>query len=325
MYNEMQKSRYINSDKLSYTEDVKNVIRSLFNSAERVEIQEKSDLSNFTKSQIVNLFKSFNAGSRNYLKTVAFYFNEYYMWCQSEGLLDSSNVLNYYDAKLIKPIIEMCLPLSNIAEKYISEPMMKEYVENRDVDIVSRFIMYAIFLGIYGQDLEELKYLKIEDLNKNEKTVKLSTGRIVVVDDIFIDLMEKANAEEYYYADGENLLDTPYASKYSESIYVIKLCRQHVANEVLKPNVVYARFKKIQENLNNSNLTPANIYKSGLIKYVNRNLMKHGLSLKDIVGENKSVFTHGDLVEKLISEFGSDYDKHKFRREVREILDYINI
>lgn len=328
---EPQKQRYLDSPNFRYDENAKVVIKYMFDGAAEVEEQEGMDLSLFNKPQVIRLLKSYNSRSKGYLRTVCNTFSDYYSWCLYEGYVDNTNVTNFYDYTIAKPIIDEVIPLQLIIDKYFIRKDIVRW-ENSIYDPVVKFILYAPFCGVYGNDAEDLIYLKIEDIDKVNKKTKLQSGKMIVVDDLFIELAENANKATEFYPDGFNRTDNskkPNQYVYDTSCYILKSCGQMTTDDPVSKGIVMNRFRLIQQLLENKFITGSNLYKNGLINYVKEKFETHDISLKDGIflevekGERQfagNTYLYSNELQQYINEYGSNMSDRALRQQMKEII-----
>jgi hypothetical protein len=290
------------------------------------------DLSQFNKPQVVRLLKGYNSRSKNYLRLICSYFSDYYNWCLAEGYIDNTNFMNYYDYTIAKPIIEEVVPLRLIKDKCFLWLDLIEYKEQVP-DPVNKFILYATFFGIYGSEYDDLVNLKMSDINEKQKTVKLKSGIIIQIDDLFIELAKAADKAIEYKPEGEG--SSTFAKKpnryvYDESCYIIKNSGTGVTNTPVSKTVIMNRFRLMQKQTDNKFINGTNLYKNGLINYVKEQFEKDGVALKDgLFLEIKksertfagSTYVYTKKLQQYINEYGSSMTDRAFRLQLKEVIE----
>lgn len=320
MYNEDQKLRYLRN--CNYAETTIETIKIIFKSTSRVEEYYKKDLCEFTQAEVNDLLTSIGNKSRAYLKGVCVYLENYYNWCLSEGLV--TDVVNKYSPVFVTNVINEIVPKELLYDKYFTKAKLLEYIDNIH-DITNKFIAYALYLGI---STEELVYIKIDDLNTNDKTLYLSkTNRNIRVDDNFVRIMREANKAEFYNEDGSFIaLDKLGLYGYRESEYVLKhMNRTKENNQPLTRPMILKRLKTIKEQSGNDFLTAPTLYKNGLINYIIERFKeeKGDIDLETILFDkiNGKLYTHDNDTQKYIEEFGSQITVRMLRRELKDYID----
>lgn len=322
LYNELQKNRYIEQSDM--TSETKEVFIRIATTAAKVELQEGSDLVHFTRPQVVNLLKTYNARSRSYLRLICKHFSNYYEWCLSESLIDMGDITNWYDIKLARPIISEVLPNELIEEKFFDKETMVQYVENV-MDKSNKLLLYAPFLGIDGNNHEDLKYLKIDDLDLINKTITLYSGKTVKVDDLFIKLINEANQSSRYDKDGSGQI-TAGRSEYGESQYVLKMCGTEKIDDIITNSALLQRYSLIKEQAGNDLLNIKLVYKNGLLNYIKEYFEHYGISLYDalyslnVTGKGKYKYT--EEIERLIEEYGDTCTARFLRMQMKDTIQF---
>jgi hypothetical protein len=320
MYNELQKRRYLENCK--YEETTKETITMMFRGAARVEKRYKADLSSFNRPQVVELLKSYNSRSPHYLKIMCIYYADYYNWCLSEGLVDPSNVVNQYDSSLVKGIIKEIIPIELIKGKFYTKKDILEYLDCI-IDISNKFLMWAIFIGIKGDNYSELSNLKMEDLDEENKVVKVG-DRLHPVDNLFIELMKKTNEAKFYYPEGK-LKDYHYNKNvYDESIYVLKNCRSGKVNTPVTKQYYTLRMRYIKMQTGNKFITASTLYRNGLINHIKEYYEAKGITLEEALFHeiNNKLYTYDRETERVIKEFGSKMTVRMLRLQLKDKLEY---
>jgi integrase len=319
-----QKKRYL--ENCRFEEPTREVIDKWFRMSNVVESKENTDLANFNRKQVMNLYKNFNSKSKHTLITVSLYFSDYYNWCISEGLIDSRSFINQYDIKMVKSIIDEIIPIELISDKVITKnDIINVYLE-KVPDVSNKLLLYAPFCGVYGNEASDLVLLKIEDIDENNKTVRLNSSKVLNVDDLFVELAKKANEAKKYMPEGvagEVRAIRPERYVYDESDYIIKACDTGKKDTPASYKMILARYSLIQKQTENRSINGNNLYKSGLVNYVKEKFNERGITLKKAVYDKYSGrnYTYSSDIQEYINEFGSNMNDRMFRLRFGEYLD----
>jgi len=320
-YNEKQKIRYLESEDNRFEETTLAAAKIFFNGSSRVEFNKGIDLASFNRSQVFDLLKSYNSRSKGYYKGMCLIFSDYYNWCLNEGLIDRSNVTDWYDYKLSNSIIDEVLPMELIEGKYFKKEYVNECIE-KIVDISDKFVFYAPFMGIKGDDLINLR---IDDLNEKRNAVQLVSGKTLQVDDLFIYLMKETDSARRYYPNGVVGIDNKYSyNEYIQSIYVLKMCRGSVINKQITTQVLSTKMKVIKKQIGNKLISAAIIYQNGLISYIKEKYEERGITLRDAIFKeiNKKLYFYDKETAEYIEEFGANKTVKMLRMELKDIIKY---
>lgn len=323
IYNELQKMRYAKQSDMP--ESSFEVYKQILATAAKVELQEGTDLANFNRAQVIRLLKTYNSRSRQYLRLISNYFANYYDWCVSERLVDVTNITNWYEINLVKPIISEVLPNELIEGKFFDKETLLMYIDMIK-DVSNKLLAYAPFFGIDGESHNDLIHLDINMLDEEKKTIKLYSGLTVKVDDVFIDLIKQANQSQRYDKEGLGQYDVRNSNVYTPSKYVFKVCRSQQANAVLNAKSINTRFATIKEQTGNKMLSMGLIYKNGLLNHIKEYYEQIGVTLSDALfgkaPNSKRSYLYDEKTQELIEEFGSRMTVRMLRMQMTDIIHY---
>lgn len=304
-----------------YDESTTELIQRIFVSTELEEKAFGKDICEFTDAEVVDLFKSFNSKSRARLRVNAWYLSKYHDWCYEKGL--TQKIDDAFDDRTIDVIIKEIVPDEVLLDQYFSKENLIELIE-LDPDYINRFFIMGIYYGIKGDKLSDLVNLKIEDLNEDDKTVTLRSGRKVKVDDYFIDLMKKANAVEEYKQNRVTNHRKPTQNMYVKNGYIIKSCavsKELYDNKPIVPKFITNRLQKFKKEFDADFISISSLHKNGLINYIKEKYESQGISLKTALMYNNGTFIYDKETQSYIDEFGSKNTARLLRRELKDIID----
>lgn len=322
-FNPERKKWYLDYCKKNvYEETTIKLIERIFTSTAISENVFKKDVSEFNQENVVDLLKSYDSKSPQRLRVLAYYLREYYQWCYNQNIV--TNIINPFDERTTQIIIEQIIPPEVYADKYFGKEQLKDWVENRILDDINKFIVLAYF---YGLDYDELTNLKIGDLDEQTKTVKLITGRIAYVDDFFIKYMKKANLTTEYKVESVAARITNYkAYIYNNGNYVVRTTGGEVDDNPVKVTFLNTRLNIARDQIGNEFVTKANLYKNGLIWYIKEKYEAQEITLKTAIFHqiNKKLYTYDTQTQEYINEFGSKMTVRMLRMYLKDTIDYYN-
>lgn len=322
-----RKESYLNDPFCKYDINTKPLISRYFKNSEKIEVQFEKDICDFTMDEVIKLLKSFDSRSRNTIILIMSYFNDYFKWCLKEGFVQNNNIINFYEKKIMEPFLKEIVPLEFLENKYITKDELLSYLNETD-DYSLKFMIYAIFNSILGDEYEELINLKESDLEEESKTINLITGRKVRIDELFIELMKKASLETYYHPDGIIESNSREKKYYKESFYILKGYgnRGRLENEPIPVQVIQRRMRDYQKIVSNRWLNATNLYRSGLIYYIKNIFEERNISFKDAIYTkiNRQEYRYEEEIQKNINEFGSNMTTRMFRLHIKDIIELIS-
>lgn len=169
---------------------------NLFKKVEPIEEMYDKDLFDFSKKEIVGLYKYFDTKSFDYLLVMNFNLIKYAQWALQEALIKDGQ--NHFSELTNEEIYE-CINKFGMEESIITRERLESLL-NTIASARDRFILIALFEGIKGKSFCELINANINDIDFNKKKMKLSTGRVVDISDTLIAIATEANLEETYVA-----------------------------------------------------------------------------------------------------------------------------
>ncbi len=321
MYNEERKQWFLNE--CGYEEPTVELLKKIFKSTELEERTFGKDLCEFNEDEAIDLLKSYNSKSRRRLKSTAKFLSVYYQWCYQKNII--KNILNPFDERTINFVIDNIIPVEVFSDKFFTKKDIIGYIGSL-LDDINKFILLAPFYGLKGEGYIEIINLKMKDLDEERKTVKLATGRIAKVDDLFIEYMKKAEKVENYITENEPNNRNYKAYIYNSNGYIIKSCGGGSDLEPVKASFINQRLIRIKAQIGNKFISISNLYKNGLINYVKEQYSLKGISLKEALFSelNGKLYVHDEETQKYIEEFGSRMTVRMLRLELKEYIDIYN-
>jgi integrase len=319
-YNSERKVRYL--ERCRFAELTIPVIEQWFSKAAVVEADLGKDLAEFNRNEIVNLFKSFNGRSKQTLTTVSYFFSDYYSWCISEGYISNKSVINHYELNMIKSVIDEVLPIELIEDKYYRKQDIYDYLD-RINDKANQFALYAVFRGCLGSKGEDILNLKMSDIDEENKTAKLHSGKTINIDDLFIKLAKEANAQTQY-VPKEGATNFYGRLDYSDNIFILKSCGKCAPDETLSYIAFQQRFMLIRKQAGNRFINANNTYSNGLMNYIKERFNEMGVSLLNgfMIKANNQSYKYSKELDKFIAEYGSNLTGRMLRMRYADIIEY---
>lgn len=186
MYNFDVKNKYletVNGQELS-------IVYNMFVRSEVYETAIDKDMYAMTTQERLEVLKIMQYSSLNTIINANSRINKYCRWCMDQG----------YCTRREMPIIpesdfEKCLKSKGDMVTYKELTNIMSSLENS----CDRVMIEAAFLGIKGNDYDELFYMKFDDIEPFNNCVKLCTGRKIYVTDSFIANAEISDMTNLYY------------------------------------------------------------------------------------------------------------------------------
>lgn len=319
MYNPEQKKRYLDfcEREAIYNTTTIELNERVFSATEMSEKQFDKDVSKFTQPEVVDLLKGLNFASPRTLQMYCSFLSNYHSWCYNiEKIIDS--IIDPFDKRIAKGIIESIITKDDLEDKHFSKTKMLEMIDCV-MDVSNRFIAYALYCGL---SIKELINLKINDLDFENNKLTLISGRIIVVDELFRQLMIQTDAQEQYFFDGVIKESRSNAFDYVKSEYVLKSCNSSGNSDIIKRSVFSARIKVIKTQMDNNFVSVSVLNRNGLINHIKERYEENGMTLKKALLEKvKNVYKYDKQTEEYVKEFGMNTEVRMIRFEAKDYID----
>jgi len=254
----------------------------------------EKDVRLFTFSQLETVMYDFKSNNRNTIETYARIISSYLNWCVKHGHI-KENVL-----AVLKPT-DFEKYLTN-EEVYTTEKGLRRY-EDRCANYQDSVILRLSFVGVGGKQMSEIRNLKIEDVDFENKRLHLVntlkeddngfpvkfTERFLDVDDRTLELIQGAIAQKTYMKKNGEMVAQDRIRKYTDlanNDYVIRASLTKIEKSLNAPVdkfVVYRRMKNMAEALGFDKLTAKYVQRSGMMYFANELIKGNNeLSLDDI-------------------------------------------
>lgn len=211
--------------------------------------------------------KEFKNGAVNNRQELIDYCNKY--WCKDVSINTCRGYLQYINMYLADKKIDYKLTTSDFNTRDTRQGMMSEKEVMSYIDMLEneqdKFIIYSLFKGISGKEVEELRTLKVSQVDFENKKIILS-DREIEMDDMMIKLIDDAIKQDKYnlikFSEGAMVQSFKFNM---DSEYIIKnrpTKTNGMGLESIKYDSFRKRLKTISQYIDN-NITVDTLLKSG--------------------------------------------------------------
>lgn len=312
MFNEEVKNKYLaqlNKETRDYDYTVYFFLKS-----SSLEEELNKDVVYMSRDELYCCYKALKETSINTLKKKMSAYNHYSKWF--EKTIDDT-VERY---RYTKEEVEACVVGHKDAWEYYNNEDINNII-NKVFNIPTAFIIYAIYCGIKGAELQELSLLSIDDFDIDNKVVTISrynketdskefhrTNRNI--DDTLIKLAIETEKEKYYYDENGRIL-----GNLESSNYLIK--RREGSDNTNLSAILHSKSSVIKERLKRYSgsdiiggytLNARSIFNSGIINFVMRTM-----DLLDITPDELEKSKDGNnlIIQKVADRYGMSYNSTK--------------
>ena len=318
VYNSNRKQEFIEKEaEIRKLENVENMCLWAFKRTEAYENEYKKDVSEFSREEIMEMYKGITMGLAGMLN-LHWILKKYSLWAckdNSKYLLISQTDLKQFFVNGKKIII----PYNDIIE--FTETLLNP---------VDKFFIYGLFCGVKGFDYCELNYSTMEGANENEKFIWLAEisdsgivlrGRKFFADEKLFEFAKKAAESEYYIQCTKNgvykkvLLELD-----SKKIY--KLPYTPIERKAKVENGKFRMVQRLRSLMNNLGVNdviqPLDIYWSGIIYSIQKKAVNNGKILTNI--NDYLDFFKEDGFEDIIEQYNIDLNRRNIKGRLSRYL-----
>ena len=278
MYNEELKNRFIkmrNDDVIL----APRYFERLFAKTEMFEELLQKDCSCWTKVNIMDFYKYLSTPSLETLIDNNNKLSQYCQFCLQESLVPDHQ--NHY-LEMTTDNIVSCISKTAISKKVITRERLLISL-NSIQNVVDKFIALACFEGFKGGCYKEIWQLHTSDIDTENNTVTLCTGRTINISQELIDLaFESASIYKYYTISSSG--KSKIRSLYGDADLIVKVSGNAADDENQAGKRIRARIIKNIRNIGLDESLGGNaLYISGMIEMINRLARENNMTAKDVL------------------------------------------
>lgn len=278
-YNEEAKAEFI-KDYMRSRIVAATSLSGIFNKTEHFENELGKDCSQFTKNEILNMYKKFGAKSVNVLGNYNVYLKSY------TGLMlykKKINNVNAYES-ITKYDLKQCIDLDVLKQIYITREQLDD-IENELLNYSDKAIVEALWHGISGKSMRDLTSLNEKMFIDNKKALCFPDGRIVQISQRLSEYLQKAFHETDYMCYGSSLRVDRMVGE--GNLYKERANAHAGDSDDVRFRWVYRRIQNYRKHLDIPILTMKTIQASGLLHELQKGMQQHDCSMREFLSTEK--------------------------------------
>jgi hypothetical protein len=278
-YNEEAKAEFI-KDYMRSRIVAATSLSGIFNKTEPFENELGKDCSQFTKNEILNMYKQFGAKSVNVLGNYNVYLKSY------TGLMlykKKINNVNAYES-ITKDDLKQCIDLDVLKQIYITREQLDD-IENELLNYSDKAIVEALWHGISGKSMRDLTSLNEKMFIDNKKALCFPDGRIVQISQRLSEYLQKAFHETDYMCYGSSLRVDRMVGE--GNLYKERANTHAGDSDDVRFRWVYRRIQNYRKHLDIPILTMKTIQASGLLHELQKGMQQHDCSIREFLSTEK--------------------------------------
>lgn len=273
MYNNDKKEGFI-KDYMRSRVVAQTSLYSLFRKVEPYEEKLDKDCSQFTKEEILEMYKEFRARSYHVLLNYNVILKAYCAWTKHYHELNNDIAYEHITTDMIRPII------SDDAKKVLSRDEVIE-MEDQLYNWTDKAIVEALFEGLSGNSMRDLTGVELHMIDQKAKQLHLPDGRLFDLTDRLCEFLVAACKETEYMCYGETMrvkkmFGTNKLYKERDNAYAADSDDRFF-------RWVYRKCINYKKHLSIDSLTMKNLQTAGMTYYLKQGMERANLGLKEFL------------------------------------------
>ena len=264
----------------------KTSLYSLFRKVEPYEETLGKDCSKFTKEEIIEMYKEFQAKSVYVLMNYNTIIKAYCAYLRYYHSLETEAAYEEVTIDMLRPLIP------NNANNILSRQDTID-IEDQLYNWTDKAILECLWEGLSGNSMRDLVGIEFKMINHEAKQLYLPDGRVFDLTNRLYELLMKAFEEEEYVCYGETLRIKKMIGK--GKLYKERDNAYAMDSDDKYFRWVYRRVQNFRNHVGINGLTMKNISISGMAHYLREGMEQTGLDLKS--------FLRTEMGEKLMSKY----------------------
>lgn len=273
MYQKERKEEFI-KDYMRSRVVAKTSLYSLFRKVEPYEEKLSRDCSQFTKEEILEIYKAFGAKSVYVLLNYNTILKAYCAWIKHYHGLENKIAYEEINTDMIKPLV------AESANKTLSREEITD-IEDQLYNWTDKAIVECLWEGLSGNSMRDLVGLEESMIDHKAKQLHLPDGRVFDLTNRLYDLLLNAFDEEEYLCYGATLRVKKLVGK--GKIYKERDNAHAMDSDDKFFRWVYRKVQNFRKHVGIEEMTMKNISTSGMTYYLRQGMTKTGLGLKEFL------------------------------------------
>lgn len=272
MYDKLKqefKKRYMKSRIVSETS-----LNGAFKKIGEFEDLNSKDVSDFSESELLDMYKALNCRSVNTLQNYNNYLKSYCAYVAQQ----TGKEITLFE-NINKQVLKECISEDVKRNKYITYEQLCD-IEMELLNYTDMAIMECLWLGIAGKNMSDITNLVKENVDATRMCIVLHNGKEYPITERQLDLLNKAFAEKTYVCYGERMKVKPLIGE--DCLYKI---RDNAYKDT--PDVrfrwIYRKIMIIREHVGYSTMSMKTIQGSGMLYFIKNGMQESGLGLREFL------------------------------------------
>lgn len=294
-------------------------VKNTFKVANYVLKDAKDNIENYSLIELENFILDKKPNSPKAITTICYVLGLYAKWLDND---DMQHLIQSFDKKLLwkksKP---------NVDKKFISHKQYKEIMHDIGVyedynSLYYQLLFQSVYEGIYSDDMSVVKNLKGSDVDNNVVTLYEDNGhsyKLRITEELAKGLKELSKVDIWERRNRYGLCKVEAKGLSSNTVFKIEY--RNTDSIGTYRHSYYSRLRKISREYVERTLTPLQLYVSGIMYRIEKELNKNGILLEEAFcdyGRNRKSYT---IISNELVRCNYSGDVGNFKEMVKGHLD----
>lgn len=247
-------------------------------------------------------------------------------WCMRNNHITENNYndfININKRESYKKIKDKNIPFISYREyKQVIDDIEK--IDNNATYLSALYM--CLYEGIYTKRLHNLKYLRLEDIDKENNIVKLKykdeKDNNIKISNILINkLIELGNNNKWYRNNRFGGFEVNISGLYKDSIFKIEERKERKEESSTFESTYNKKIKYINENYLGRKISAYDIFKSGIAYRVSAMAKREGVDIKKYYDDKYDKSVINNILKEELERVNFDITPDGYMRLIKDYLD----
>ena len=276
-------------------------------------------IENYTKSELEKFVLDKQPDSYRAIVTICYVIGSYAKWSNKNYPFEGNTLLEHVNSVDKKQLWKKIKPTAK--KKFVTYPDLKRVI--RDIELYEEFnelyyktLFRCIYEGIYSEDMSVLKNLRGSDVHGNSVTLREDNGNVYnlsITSELASDIVELSHKQIWERRNRYGVCRVDMRGVYSNSVFKVEERKSANTQNDKVRFCYYDKLRKICERYLDNNISPFQLYISGVMYRIVTKLKEQNININDAMSlhnrdKNIQVIIQEELTR---SNYGSELGNFK--------------
>lgn len=281
------------------------------------DVEEK--IENYTKSELEKFVLDKQPDSYRAIVTICYVIGAYAKWLDKHYPFEGNTLLKQVNSIDKKQLWKKIKPTAR--KKFVTYPDLKRVI--KDIELYEEFnelyyktLFRCIYEGIYCEDMSVLKNLRGSDVHGNSVTLREDNGNVynlTITSELASDIVELSHKQIWERRNRYGVCRVDMRGIYSNSVFKVEERKSANTQNDKVRFCYYDKLRKICERYLDNNISPFQLYISGVMYRIVTKLKEQNININDAMSlHNRDKNIQMIIQEELTrSNYGSELGNFK--------------